>query len=170
VLVPPRGVVAPCGPPAVLCAPLWWARAPCAAPPRCGFLPRVLVPPRGVVTSCGPDRDTETIAMTAERLQRWTHSFARSMETPRERPPTRLRVVCQEQEGWDGARRHPSTARSRRSVSSQQSSSAVISHSRSHRQTAPLPTLLLLVLVALKKYTYTTTLLYTTITITIFKI
>ena len=30
------------------------------------------------------------------------------METPRERPPTRLRVVCQE--GWDGARRHPQPA------------------------------------------------------------
>jgi len=39
----PRGVVAPCGPPAVLCAPLWWARAPCAAPPRC--------------CCCGPGRD-----------------------------------------------------------------------------------------------------------------
>jgi len=45
-------------------APLWWARAPCAAPPCGGFLPRVLVPPRGVVAS------TETIVMTAERLQR----------------------------------------------------------------------------------------------------
>ena len=54
----PRGVVPPCGPPAVLCAPLWWARAPCAAPPCGGFSPRVLVPPRGVVTP------TETIAMT----------------------------------------------------------------------------------------------------------
>jgi len=30
------------------------------------------------------------------------------METPGERPPTRLRVVCQE--GWDGARRHPQPA------------------------------------------------------------
>jgi len=60
----PRGVVPPCGPPAVLCAPLWWARAPCAAPPCGGLLPRVLVPPRGVVAP------TETIAMTAERLQR----------------------------------------------------------------------------------------------------
>jgi len=55
----PRGVVPPCGPPAVLCAPLWWARAPCAAPPCGGFLLRVLVPPRGVVAP------TETIAMTA---------------------------------------------------------------------------------------------------------
>jgi len=30
------------------------------------------------------------------------------METPGERPPTRLQVVCQE--GWDGARRHPQPA------------------------------------------------------------
>ena len=30
------------------------------------------------------------------------------METPGERPPTRLRVVCQE--GWDGARCHPQLA------------------------------------------------------------
>ena len=30
------------------------------------------------------------------------------METPGERPPTRLRVMCQE--GWDGARRHPQPA------------------------------------------------------------
>jgi len=30
------------------------------------------------------------------------------METPGERPPTRLRVVCQK--GWDGARRHPQPA------------------------------------------------------------
>jgi len=36
-----------------------WARAPCAAPPCGGFLPRVLVPPCGVVAP------TETIAMTA---------------------------------------------------------------------------------------------------------
>jgi len=55
----PRCVVPPCGPPAVLCAPLWWARASCAAPPCGGFLPRVLVPPRGVVAP------TETIGMTA---------------------------------------------------------------------------------------------------------
>jgi len=55
----PRDVVPPCGPPAVLCAPLWWARAPCAAPPCGGLLPRVLVPPRGVVAPA------ETIAMTA---------------------------------------------------------------------------------------------------------
>ena len=60
----PRGVVPPCGPPAVLCAPLWWACAPCAAPPCGGLLPRVLVPPCGVVAP------TETVAMTAERLQR----------------------------------------------------------------------------------------------------
>ena len=30
------------------------------------------------------------------------------METPGERPPTRLRIVYQE--GWDGARRHPQPA------------------------------------------------------------
>jgi len=30
------------------------------------------------------------------------------METPGERPPTRLQVVCQE--GWDGAHRHPQPA------------------------------------------------------------
>jgi len=51
---PPR-CGAPCAPPAVLCAPLWWTRAPCAAPPCGGFLPRVLVPPRGP-RCCGPDR------------------------------------------------------------------------------------------------------------------
>ena len=55
---PPR-CGAPLRDPAVLCAPLWWARARCAAPPCGGFLPRVLVPPRGVVAP------TETIAMTA---------------------------------------------------------------------------------------------------------
>jgi len=54
----PRGVVPPSAPPAVLCAPLWWARAPCAAPPCGGFLPRVLLgPPCGVVTP------TETIVI-----------------------------------------------------------------------------------------------------------
>ena len=50
----PCGVVPPCGPPAVLCVPLWWARAPCAAPPLRWFLaPCAGAPPR----CCGPDRD-----------------------------------------------------------------------------------------------------------------
>jgi len=50
----PRGGVPPCGPPAVLCAPLWWARAQCADPPlRWVLAPCASAPPR----YCGPDLD-----------------------------------------------------------------------------------------------------------------
>ena len=41
----PCSVVPPCGPPAVLCAPLWWARAPCAASPAVGSCPVCWCPP-----------------------------------------------------------------------------------------------------------------------------
>jgi len=93
-LQPPRGVVCPpvVGACPVCCPPLRWVLAPFAgAPPRC----------------CGPNRDhcyDRLVATAPHRI----HSLARSMETPGERPPTRLRVVCQE--GWDGARRHPQPA------------------------------------------------------------
>jgi len=65
VLVPPAVWCPPAAPPRCCVPPcVWWACAPCAAPPCGGFLPRVLVPPCGVVAP------TKTIAMTAERLQR----------------------------------------------------------------------------------------------------
>jgi len=91
----PRGVVCPpvVGACPVCCPPLRWVVAPCAgAPPRC----------------CGPDRDHCYDRLEPRGYCAISHSFARSMETPGERPPTRLRVVCQE--GWDGARRHPQPA------------------------------------------------------------
>jgi len=72
----PRGVVPPCGPPAVLCAPLWWTRAPCAAPPlRWVLAPCAGAPPR----CCGPDRDHcyDRLEATAphriQSLAPWTH-------------------------------------------------------------------------------------------------
>jgi len=98
----PRGVVPPCGPPAVLCAPLWSARAPCAAPPCGEFLPRVLVPPCGVVTP------TETIAVTAKRLDasgRSLHGDTRGAATL---------TLTGHVSGGLGRRTPSSTARSRR--------------------------------------------------------
>ena len=73
-LVPPAVWCPPAPPPAVLCAPLWWACAPCAAPPCGELLPRVLVPPRGVVVVA----PTETIAMSPPRgySARRIHSLA----------------------------------------------------------------------------------------------
>ena len=102
---PPR-CGAPLRPPprcCVLCVPLWWARAPCAAPPlRWVLAPCAGAPPQW----CDPDRDHCYDRREATVLDASIRS--RSMETPGEWPPTRLRVVCQE--GWDGARRHPQPA------------------------------------------------------------
>jgi len=122
----PHGVVLPpCGPPAVLCAPLWWARAPCAAPPCGGFLPRVLMADGAPPRCCGPDRDHCYDRRQAAALD----AFVRSLhgDTKGAATHTRLRVVCQE--GWDGARRHPQPAAG---VLSQQSSGAAASRRRSH--------------------------------------
>ena len=77
-------------------------------------LPQLELQGRGERTYTAPDRAC---------LGR---AFARSMETPGERPPTRLRVVCQE-----GGTVH-AVIHSPQQAFSQQSSGAAASRSRSH--------------------------------------
>jgi len=114
-------VVPPCGGRCLLPPPLWWflvlcppavgvccpplrwvlvlcppaVGVCCPLPPRAcgGFWPRVPVPPRGVVapTTLGDD-DSQWLRSALPP------SLACSMETPREQPPARPRVV---RWGWD---------------------------------------------------------------------
>jgi len=97
----------------VLCAPLWWARAPCAAPPlRWVLAPCAGAPPRGVVAP------TETIATTDRREATALDASIRSLHgdtrgAATHRPTGRV-------SGGLGRRTPSSTARSRRSKSAEQ--------------------------------------------------
>ena len=141
VLVPTRGVVPPCGPPAVLCPrPVVGACPVCCPPPLplrwvLSLFPRVLVPPRGVGVLT-PIIDHVCLELKHQRHVVCIRSLHGYTTAGAATPTCPWAVMWQE--GWNGALRHPQP---QQAFSHQhQQSSGAASHSRGHSSAIPTPT------------------------------